>query len=129
MADTFIFRKEWLDSISELPISQQDQIISEFVRYGAGIELQHEDDPVVKSFVNMVKGRLDYSIDAYNKKVEASKTAGRKKKIDDKQIYDLAKEGKSATQIADILNCSKSAVDHSEGWRRRKEIDVQDFVF
>ena len=55
-----------------------------------------------------------------------SKTAGRKKKINDQQIYNLAKSGKSSTEIANMLEVSKSAVDHSEGWKRRKE---NEFVF
>ena len=54
------------------------------------------------------------------------KTAGAKKKIDDRQIYELAQEGKTATEIATILNISKSSVDHSDGWRKRRE---NEFVF
>jgi hypothetical protein len=76
--------------------------------------------------VNMLKNRIDYSKEQYAKKVEMSKSAGRKKKIDDQQIYDLAREGRSAGEVAEILGVSKSAVDHSEGWRNRKQ---EGFVF
>ena len=55
-----------------------------------------------------------------------SKSAGRKKKIDDKQIYDLAKAGKTAQEVADTLGISKSAVDKSDGWRNRKN---EEFIF
>ena len=44
MADnnvTFVVHKDWLDSIKDLPIEQQDKIIAEFVRYGPEMELQH----------------------------------------------------------------------------------------
>jgi len=54
-----------------------------------------------------------------------SKTAGRKKKIDDNAVYQMAKEGKSSAQIAELLGCSKSAVDHSEGWKNRKNEDFE----
>ena len=57
----------------------------------------------------------------YEEKVAMSKGAGRKKKLDDEQILKLAKEGYSSKEIAEILDCSKSAVDHSDGWRARKQ--------
>lgn len=122
MADniTFVVHKDWLSSIEQLPIEQQDKIIAEFVRYGTEMELQHTDDPIVQAFVNILKGRIDASKDAYNKKVEMSKTAGRKKKGNDVEIYQLAREGHSSAEIAKILQISKSSVDHNEGWKNRK---------
>ena len=117
---TFVMHKEWLDSIASLPVEQQDKIIAEIVRYGTGCELVYEDDPVIVAFVNLLKSRIDFSKTKYNQKIEMSKSAGRKKKIDDEEVLRLAREGKSAQQIADILGCSKSSVDHSEGWRSRK---------
>ena len=122
MADniTFVVHKDWLSSIEQLPIEQQDKIIAEFVRYGTEMELQHIDDPIVQAFVNILKGRIDASKDAYNKKVEMSKTAGRKKKGNDVEIYQLAREGHSSAEIAKILQISKSSVDHNEGWKNRK---------
>ena len=74
----------------------------------------------------MLKGRIDYSKDKYQQKVDMSKTAGRKKKVNDEQIFKLAKSGKTSTEIANILEISKSTVDHSEGWKKRKE---EEFVF
>lgn len=64
-ADTFIVHKEWLDNIADLPVEQQDKIIAEFVRYGVELELRHGDDAVVSAFVNMLKGRIDYSKEKY----------------------------------------------------------------
>lgn len=127
MADniTFVVHKDWLSSIKDLPIEQQDKIIAEFVRYGTEMELQHSDDPVVQAFVNILKGRIDASKDAYNKKIEMSKTAGRKKKSNDVEIYQLAREGYSSTEIANSLQISKSTVDHSPGWKNRKSEDFQ----
>lgn len=126
MADTFIVHKEWLENIAGLPVEQQDKVIGEFVRYGVGLESAHSDDVVVQAFVNMLKGRIDYSKDKYQQKVDMSKTAGRKKKVNDEQIFKLAKSGKTSTEIANMLEISKSTVDHSEGWKRRKE---EEFVF
>lgn len=118
---TFVVHKEWLDSIKGLPVEQQDKILAEIVRYGTNTGTVHEDDPVVQAFVNILKNRIDFSKDKYNQKIEMSKTAGRKKSVDDDEILRLAREGKTSAQIAKILGCSKSTVDHSSGWKKRNE--------
>lgn len=126
MAESFVFRAEWLDSISTLPIETQDKIIADMIRYGSRRETLYDDDPLVFSLVNMVKGRIDDSINKYEMKVEMSKTAGRKKMLNDKRVFELAKEGKTAQQIADELGVSKSSIDKCEGWKNRKN---EEFVF
>ena len=126
MIDTFVFYGEWLDNIKDLPVEEQDKIIADVVRYGTRKELQHENDTYTSAIVNMLKGRIDKNIYEYEKKIEMSNTAGRKKKVNDKQIYDMAREGKTASQIALELGCSKATVDKNEGWKNRK---IDDFVF
>ena len=111
MANTFIFYGEWIDNIKGLPVEEQDKILADIVRYGTRRELQHEDDSYTSSIVNMLKGRIDTTIADYENKVEMSKTAGRKKKVNDKQIYDMAREGNTASQIALELGCSKETID------------------
>ena len=126
MIETFIVHKDWLDNIAGLPTDMQDKVIADFVRYGVGLEPVHTIDPVVSAMVNMLKNRIDFSKEQYAKKVEMSKSAGRKRKIDEQKIYELAREGRSSGEIAELLGVSKSAVDHSEGWRQRKK---SEFVF
>lgn len=129
---TFVVHKEWLNNINGLTIEQQDRIISDFVRYGTGLPMAHADDQVVQSFVNMLKGRIDFSKDKYNQKMQMASASGKKKKVNDEDILRLAREGKNSRQIAEILGCSKSAVDHSEGWKKRHEVPqeyTKDFIF
>ena len=133
MADvTFVVHSEWLESIKGLPLEQQDKIIAEIVRYGANCKLEYEDDAGIASVVNLLKGRIDFSKNKYAQKIEAGKVGGRKKKVDDDEILRLAREGNTSAQIAEILGISKSAVDHSEGWKKRKEKSIENwdkFVF
>lgn len=117
---TFIVHREWLDSIKNLPIEQQDKIIAEFVRYGTDLGLKHPDDALTQSFVNILKSRIDFSKNKYEKKVQAGKSAGRKKKADDDEILRLALGGMKSAEIAEKLGVSKSTIDHSDGWKRRK---------
>lgn len=121
MTNTFIMRGEWLQNIAGMPIEMQDKVIAEIVRYGTGQELVYTDDCVISSIVNMVKGSIDFSIGNYEQKVMNGQKGGRKKKIDDDQIYGLATKGMTAQEIADELGVSKSSVDKSEGWKRRKQ--------
>ena len=116
---TFIVHREWLDSIKNLPIEQQDKIIAEFVRYGTDLGLKHPDDALTQSFVNILKSRIDFSKNRYEKKVQAGKSAGRKKKVDDDEILRLALGGMKSAEIAEKLGVSKSTIDHSDGWKKR----------
>ena len=100
---TFIVHREWLDSIKNLPIEQQDKIIAEFVRYGTDLGLKHPDDALTQSFVNILKSRIDFSKNKYEKKVQAGKSAGRKKKVDDDEILRLALGGMKSAEIAEKL--------------------------
>ena len=120
MIDTFIMRGEWLDNIETLPLEMQDKVLAEIVRYGTKKATKYDDDPIIFSLVNAYKGRIDSTSQDYAKKVEMSKTAGRKKKLDENKIWSLAKEGKTAQQVADELGVSKSSIDKSEGWKNRK---------
>lgn len=117
---TFIVHREWLDSIKNLPIEQQDKIIAEFVRYGTDLGLKHPDDALTQSFVNILKSRIDFSKNKYEKKVQAGKVSGRKKKVDNDEILRLALGGMKSAEIAEKLGVSKSTIDHSDGWKRRK---------
>ena len=117
MADvTFIVHSDWLENIQDLSVEQQDKVIADIVRYGTGKELMHDDDPMIRSLVNMVKGSIDYSKDKYAAKTQSP---GRKKSVNEEAITELVKQGKKSAEIAEILGISKSSVDHSEAWKNR----------
>ena len=117
----FVFYKDWIENIKDLPIDIQDKIIAEIVRYGVNEELMHENDATIQMAVNFTKKAIDDSKAKYKAKIEYGKNVGRGKKIDDKAVYDLAQMGKKSAEIAQILGVSKSSVDHSQGWKLRKE--------
>ena len=122
MADTtFIVHSDWLDRLKELPIEEQDKIIADTIRYGLDREIIHGDDPRVQAFVKMKSKDIDYSKEKYEQKKYMAQGAGRRKVIDDKAIWELAQQGNSSAKIAEILGVSKSSVDHSIGWKKRRE--------
>ena len=129
MADiTFVVHSDWLKQIETLPVEMQDMIIGDMVRHGCEIDMMHEDDCIVNSFVKGYQGKIDYSKNKYQEKVEAGRTSGRKKKVDDNIVREMALEGKTSQQIAKYLRLSKSTLDHSAGWKSRKHKDGE-FVF
>ena len=99
MIDTFIMRGEWLDNIETLPLDMQDKVLAEIVRYGTKKPTKYDDDPIIFSLVNAYKGRIDSTAQDYAKKVEMSKTAGRKKKLDDNKILVAATEMNTSEEI------------------------------
>ena len=127
MADiTFVFHSDWYETIKKLPIEQQDKIIADLVRYGIEVELRHKDDAYVNSLVKSRVKNIDFSKKMYRQKVEAGSTHGRKKVINDEAIHELAREGKKANEIAEILECSVSSINHSLGWKRRNFASLKD---
>ena len=123
MADsnTFIFRSDWLDHLTNLDSIIQAKIVYDITAYGCGREPLFADDPVVTSMVNFVRGSIDFSKDKY----EAKTHGGTKKRFRDSDIYDVAhkiyiEKGKvSASEVKDILGCGLSTVNNSAGWKAR----------
>ena len=122
MADvTFVVHKDWLDAIAMLPVEQQDKIIADIIRHGTEMPAAHGEDPNIVSYVNLLRGRIDASKDDYARKVENGKTNGRKKKIDSKEVWRLARTGIGASKIAAELGISATTVYHDVGWEKRND--------
>ena len=122
--NSFVFKRKWIEKIAALPVEQQDQIIAEIARYGVGLPLQRDSDAYIASMVKLVTDEIDFSKEKYQERLVMSQFAGRKKKVDDEQVLRLALEGKNSTEIAEILGVSKSSIDHSEGWKKRKKVII-----
>jgi hypothetical protein len=116
----FVFYKDWLENIKDLPIEIQDKIIADIVRYGVEEDMAHTGDATISMAVNFTKRAIDVSKEKYQAKIEFGKNYGKAKKADDKRIYELARSGMKSNEIAAFLGISKSSVDHSEGWKQRK---------
>jgi hypothetical protein len=118
--DNFVFYKLWLENIQTLPIEVQDKIIAEIVRYGTGFKSEYLDDPMVTAMVNFTRASIDKTKHDYALKVGGGKNSGRKKQLNDREVYDLAREGKTAIDISQITGLSYSAITKSLGWRERR---------
>ena len=84
-------------------------------------DIIHGNDPRVQAFVKMKSKDIDFSKEKYEQKKYMAQGAGRRKMIDDRAIWELAHQGNTSAKIAEILGVSKSSVDHSIGWKKRRE--------
>lgn len=118
---TFIFHGAWLNYIEGLTEEQKLKVVWDIVNYGADKDLTYsKEDKFVATIVNFVKGNIDSSKKNYEATIERNQRGGRKKMIDEKQVYEMARSGKKSQEIAEELGCSKSTVDNNPGWKNRK---------
>ena len=109
----FIFYSDWLDSISALDVDMQNKIIGEWARYACERPLLYKDDPIIFTMANQRFGAIDASKASYQNRVAQGKTGGKKAKIDREKAIELKQSGMYTNQeIADMLGCSKSTIDH-----------------
>ena len=119
---TFIFHGAWLNYIEGLTEEQKLKVVWDIVNYGADKDLTYsKEDKFVATIVNFVKGNIDSSKKNYEATIERNQRGGRKKMIDEKQVYEMARSGKKSQEIAEELGCSKSTVDNNPGWKNRKD--------
>ena len=50
---------------------------------------------------------------------------GRPQSIDNRRIWELAKDGKTGIEISSELGIPKTTIYSSEGWRQRKNINYE----
>ena len=124
MVESFIAYKSWIQSIEHLSPEDQDKCLADIMRYGVGMEPRHTEEPQVVLCLNLIKGQIDASRDRYEARKMLGENLGRKKSFSDMAVYNLAREGKTSAQIANELGCSKSTIDHSLGWKMRKQEKV-----
>jgi hypothetical protein len=74
---------------------------------------------MVPIFETLIKPKIDYAQQKYQEKVENGKNYGRRKRVDDETVRELARDGKSAKEIADFFEVSTNAIYHNEGWKNR----------
>ena len=118
---TFIFYPEWLDYINKMNDAKDRlDLYNIIASYGCCGEYSTDNAAMEQIFDAFIKTKIDIAQNNYQEKVNAGKTFGRKKVIDDNQIKMFAAQGMRAKEIASTLGISEAAVYHSEGWRSRK---------
>lgn len=119
-----IFYQEWWDLIKNLKNSTSRlEMLEAIGTYGIdGAEPQFTDENMKVFFTSAIRPKLDENRAKYQEKVLFGENTGRRKVVDDKEIFDLASAGFSAKDIAARLGISVDSVYHSKGWVNRTKI-------
>ena len=116
--------QEWWNLIKNLkdPVSRLE-LFEAICTYGVdGQEPDFGDDNMKRFFVSSIQPKLDENRGKYQEKVLFGESTGRKKVVDDNEIYKLANAGLGAKEIAAMLSISVDSVYHSKGWVNRIKI-------
>lgn len=122
MKRSFIFYPEWLDCANGFA-DEKDRIklLQMIVDYGCTGESQDPDSEALKAvFGSLIKPKIDLAQAKYGEKIEGAKLGGKKKKVDEDAILEMALKGFTAKQIAAELGISTTAVYHTDAWKLRK---------
>lgn len=119
---SFIFYPEWLDCANGFANeNDRTELLQMIVDYGCtGEENETESETLKTVFRTLIKPKIDLAQAKYGEKVESAKLGGKKKKVDDDVILDMALKGFTAKQIAEKLGVSPTAIYHSPAWKMRK---------
>lgn len=117
---TFIFYPDWLNFIEKINNDQDKlDLYNMIISYGCRGEYSNENQMMSSIFETLIKPKIDLARSRYEEKIDAGKSFGRPRKIDDGNIMTMAKSGMKAKEIAAELNISVDAVYHSDGWKNR----------
>ena len=117
-----VVMKDWLDQVEKRANQEQKyELCYKLLRYGIYEEYEESGDPLVNVLMDMYLPQVDAMQEAYDIKVSNAQKGGRPSTIDNKQIWTLAKQGFSGTDIASKLGIPKTTVYSSLGWKNRKE--------
>lgn len=109
---------------SKLSEDQLKEVCYGIIQYGLWREKYESDDLSVDVVLSFIYEQIERMQDSYDFKVENSKKAGRPRTTNDVQIYNLARQGKTASEIAVELGiASDKTVYSTDGWKNRKNSD------
>lgn len=125
--NTMVVMRQWLDKFKEVCNEEQQKEICygimEYGLYGNKIE---SEDAGVRLAMNFILPQIDFMQTSYDKKIDLGKKVGRPSKIDKMSVWQLAREGKTAIQIAEELGIENYRnVYENDGWKNRKNAQFE----
>lgn len=123
--DNMVVMASWFNKFkSKLSEDQLKEVCYGIIQYGLWRERYESDDLSVDVVLSFIYEQIERMQDSYDFKVENSKKAGRPRTTNDVQIYNLARQGKTASEIAVELGiASDKTVYSTDGWKNRKNSD------
>jgi hypothetical protein len=123
-----VIMKDWLDLIEKRCSSDQvKEICYKLLQYGLNEKYEESEDLVVNIMLDTFCPQIDAMQETYRERVVQASRGGRPAALDNKMVWELAKQGLTGTDIAEKLGVPKSTVYSSAGWRNRNEKNYENF--
>lgn len=120
--NSMVLMNSWFERFENmLNEEQMKEVFYGVGQYGLYRNKYNSNDLAVNIALTSIYDEIERMQQAYDKKVENSKIAGRPKQTNDVEIYKLANQGKTAMEIAAELKMEHyKTVYNSDGWKNRK---------
>lgn len=120
--NSMVVMRQWLDKFKEICTEEQEKeicyAIMEYGLYGRKVE---SEDAGVQLAINFIIPQIDFMQTSYEKKIDFGKKVGRPSTIDKMAVWTLAREGKTAAEIAEELGVENYRnIYENDGWKNRK---------
>lgn len=121
MKDRVVIEKAWLEKFKDICNEEQLKEISYgLLKYGLYGEDIDSNDAVVNVVLNFIRPQIDNMQKAYEKKISKGENVGRPATIDTETVYQMAREGAKAKEIAEVLGKNIKSIYSNQGWINRK---------
>lgn len=123
----FSFYQNFWDSVENLPVEQQKEVVYAIVKYGITGEID-TSNPLGAAMTQAFKISIDNSIERFNVGAESGKLGGRPSKVSGSELTEYLQANPKATAkvVAEHFGMSESAVQKREEWKNRKKKPVEE---
>lgn len=118
--DRVVVMKHWVDNVIDMLSEEQLKEFSyAILKYGLYEEYYESKDVAVKMALNFVLPQIDLMLDSYEERKEFGTNVGRKKSINDMEVWNMYQQGMSGAEIARKLGKPTSTIYSTDGWKNR----------
>ena len=125
----FAFYQNFWDSVENLPLEQQKDVVYAIVKYGITGEM--DVNPLGVAMTQAFKPAIDNSIERFNGNLENGRIGGRPSKMSSIELtnYLLQNPRATAREASEHFGVTESAIQKREEWRNRKNLTPPKFDF
>lgn len=120
----FAFYQNFWDSVENLPLEQQKDVVYAIVKYGITGEI--DTNPLGAAMTQAFKPAIDNSIMRFNTNADNGKVGGRPSKMSSAELSSYLIEHPRATakEVSEYFGVTESAVQKRDEWKNRKKTEV-----
>ena len=126
--DAFVFYSTAWDTVQEFRTFDKalgDELLEAIISYGLDRDYK-TDNPLIRGAMSNIVLSIDKASERHAKAAAGGKKTAAKTKIDRNEIYALADNGKTQSEIAEIMGCSTKTIQRALKERTETGQDILD---